>query len=219
MANLLRFKKRFEELENEIASIEVGKRRMDVDYFNGYEVDRPKLIGWCVKAKNLVSTSCGENSEHYRTLEQAANSLPMANSHDALLVLQAVFGAAKDDFENGHITSIQSLVQAEVFSDELDQAREILGGKYKTAAAVIAGVVLETALRKLCVRHELSAGGLNKMNADLYKANVYNLLMQKRITTLADIRNNAAHGHPDQFTDADVADMIRQIESFLADHL
>jgi hypothetical protein len=38
------------------------------------------------------------------------------------------------------------------------------------------------------------------MNAALAKAGKYNKLMQKRITALADIRNSAAHGNFNQFT-------------------
>jgi hypothetical protein len=57
------------------------------------------------------------------------------------------------------------------------------------------------------------------MNADLVKAGVYNKLNQKRITTLADIRNSAAHGKPDEFTDQDVSDMIRDVNQFLSNHL
>jgi hypothetical protein len=68
----------------------------------------------------------------------------------------------------------------------------------KFAAAVIAGTVLETALRQLC---------LDRMNADLAKAGVYNSLMQKRITALAAIRNRAAHGKPNEFTRDDVSAM------------
>ena len=37
--------------------------------------------------------------------------------------------------------------------------------------------------------------------------------MQKRITALADIRNNAAHGHPEQFRDNDVSDMISYVRA------
>jgi hypothetical protein len=33
---------------------------------------------------------------------------------------------------------------------------------------------------------------------------------------LADIRNSAAHGKPDEFTDADVSNMIRDAEQFLS---
>jgi hypothetical protein len=53
----------------------------------------------------------------------------------------------------------------------------------------------------------------------LAKAGQYNLLVQKRITALADIRNSAAHGKHDQFGESGIADMIRYIESFLADRL
>jgi hypothetical protein len=90
---------------------------------------------------------------------------------------------------------------------------------YSTAAAVIAGVVLETALRELCDKNGISHGKLDKMNGDLVKAGVYNKLNQKRITALADIRNSAAHGKPNEFTDQDVSDMIRDVRQFLCNHL
>lgn len=44
-------------------------------------------------------------------------------------------------------------------------------------------------------------GKLNKMNEDLAKAGVCSPLRQKRIAALADIRNSAAHGHADKFTE------------------
>ena len=111
------------------------------------------------------------------------------------------------------------LVQAEVFDSELEQANELLGSSYSIAAAVIAGVVLETALRELCYTEGISPGKLDKINADLAKAGVYNQLRQKRITALADIRNSATHGKPNKFTKQDVTNMIRDIGHFLANHL
>ena len=82
--------------------------------------------------------------------------------------------------------------------------------------------MLETTIRQLCTDAGITIGKkdkLDKMNADLAKAGVYNLLVQKRITALADIRNNAAHGHYDQFKDSDVSDMITYVESFIAERL
>ena len=49
------------------------------------------------------------------------------------------------------------------------------------------------------------------MNSDLAKAGIYNKLQQKRITALADIRNSAAHGKPEEFSGDDVIMMIRDI--------
>ncbi|WP_346659246.1 hypothetical protein [Bradyrhizobium sp. CW7] len=56
------------------------------------------------------------------------------------------------------------------------------------------------------------------MNADLAKAGAYNSIVQKRITAIAAVRNSAAHGHPETFTEADVRDMISFIERFLMDN-
>ena len=57
------------------------------------------------------------------------------------------------------------------------------------------------------------------MNADLAKVGVYNKLIQKRITALADIRNSAAHGKPEEFSEADVDSMIDEVTRFVAEHL
>jgi hypothetical protein len=59
---------------------------------------------------------------------------------------------------------------------------------------------------------------LDTMNADLAKQSVYNKLTQKRITALADIRNKAAHGEWDEFTKADVEDMLRGVRQFMETH-
>lgn len=133
--------------------------------------------------------------------------------------MKAVFLAAREDFEGGYLSSVRTLVQAEMFDSELEQAEELLKGGYVTAAAVIAGVVLETALRELCDRSSIAHGKLDKMNADLAKAGIYSKLVQKRITTLADIRNSAAHGKPEEFTEQDVSAMLQDVCRFLTDYL
>lgn len=115
--------------------------------------------------------------------------------------------------------SYKSIVQAEVFDTELEQAHELLNSEYYVAAAVIAGVVLETALRELCERASIVIGSMDKMNADLAKAGVYNKIVQKQITAHAGVRNSAAHGNQSEFTKTDVEQMIPAIEQFLASHL
>jgi len=187
--------------------------------FPGDRIDGEALLNWKVKVRNLLSSACGRESEHYRSFVNAEEPSMYRTNFMELKDLKAVFLAAKEDYEGGYITSIRALIQAEVFSTELEQARELLASQYLSAAAVVAGVVLETSLRQLCVDKGIPAGKLDKMNADLAKAGTYHLLVQKRITAIADIRNNAAHGHPELFTAEDVDDMISYIEGFLADYL
>ena len=84
------------------------------------------------------------------------------------------------------------------------------------------GAVLEDTLRKLCANNGISVPEktkIDRLNAELAKAGVYNKLVQKRITALADIRNNADHGHFDEFTEDDVEDMVKWVRKFTADHL
>ena len=215
-----RFSPRFNELYAETSDIETSAFTVETSSFSTERfVDGERLKSWSVKTANLIGNACGKQSEHY---QQWAASSPPGTANNKLSQfkrLRAILAAARDDYEGGHLTSFRSIVQAEVFSNELDQARELLGKEYKAPSAVIAGVVLETSLRELCDRSGITHGKLDKMNADLAKAGTYNLMWQKRITALAQIRNDAAHGHWDQFNEADVKGMIDDVERFLADQL
>ncbi|WP_151814710.1 HEPN domain-containing protein, partial [Acinetobacter junii] len=137
-----------------------------------------------------------------------------------LIRLFPILVATYDDFKNGFLVSFKQIIQAEVFDSELEQSRSLLENGYKNAAAVIAGVVLETAIKEVCLNNniEIERKKLTQLNDDLAKAGVYNKLQQKQITALADIRNSAAHGNYEQFTKEDVERMIDDIERFLLNH-
>ncbi len=210
------FKKHFDELEDQSTQVEASKAEIlgSAEYF----IDNDLVLKWRVKVKNLLSKVCGKESQHFHQFEKTEDTV-YYNAYTMFKDLKAVFLAAKEDFEGGYLASMRTLVQAEVFDSELEQADELLRKGYSTAAAVIAGVVLETALRELCDQKCIPHGKLDKMNADLTKADVYTKLVQKQITTWANIRNSAAHGKPDEFTEQDVINMIRDVRQFLANHL
>lgn len=211
--------KRFEELTIQLEKLEATKRPEEVMYREGTEgVDNEKLLEWKVKVRSLLSNVCGIESQHFKQFEKNEYG-GYSSSYENLLRLKAVFNAAKEDFEGGYLSTTRSLIQAEVFDDELEQARELLSNKFMSAAAIVTGVVLETTLRELCTRHGISPGKLDTMNSDLAKAGVYNKLNQKRITVLADIRNSVAHGKSEGLTLDDVDNMIRDVERFVADHI
>jgi hypothetical protein len=171
-------------------------------------------LGWRVKAKNLIRSACGTDHDHLDAFIKAEASGDFKGNYSTLKSVRAVFLAAKEDFEGGYLVSVRNLVQAEVAGSEIDQATELWDSGYITAAAVVAGVVLETTLRTLCEANGLPIGKLNKMNDDLVKAGVYNSLKHKSITSLAAVRNSAAHGKTDEFTDQDVKAMIADVQRF-----
>jgi hypothetical protein len=212
------FAKRFAELEQQLLDVQ-GTQSIRTSAFTGDGtpyIASDLILNWSVKVKSLLERACGEGSSHLRMFTKTEEQQGMGSNVERLNRMKAVFLAAKEDFEGGYLNSLRNLVQAEVFTSELEQAEELLKSGYATAAAVIAGVVLETTLRDLCSTHELEHGSLNKMNDDLAKAGAYNATQKKRITALAAIRNSAAHGKPEEFTKDDVKGMVEDIERFLA---
>jgi hypothetical protein len=214
-------KQRFAELSEQLEDLLVSKapKYDSLTEKTKIEIEGNELLEWKVKAKNLLRKACGQDSEHYSEFVKNETTDIYGTYLATLERLRAIFLAAKEDYEGGYLQSTRSLIQSEVFDTELEQAAELLSNGYRAPAAVVAGVVLETSLRELCDRQGIDHGKLDKMNADLAKAGVYNKLQQKRITALADIRNSAAHGKPDEFSDRDVEDMIRDITRFVAEYL
>lgn len=214
---LKHLKRRFDELLSQADEVAASMQTKHNSHRGAYEEIPPDLLlGWCVKTRNLLANACGRDSEHFTSFVQAEIPGGFGDSPRRLSRLRAVFLAAKEDFEGGYLTSVRNLVQAEVFSTELEQARELLAAGYLLPAAVICGVVLETNLRTLCGELGLPSGKLDKMNADLAKAGKYNSLVQKRITALAAIRNSAAHGKKEDFDDKAVQSMIEEVEVLVA---
>jgi hypothetical protein len=209
--------KRFVELEEQMKAVSATQHVTQSEMFGRSEyVDGEAFLEWKVKAKNLIVKVCGDTSEHYKEFIAREEPGGYETNLDQFKRVKSIFLAAREDFEGGYLTSVKTLVQSEVFESELEQAEELLKNGYHLAAAVISGVVLETGLRELCIRENIPHAKLDKMNSDLAKEGIYNKLQQKRITALADIRNSAAHGKPDEFTQEDVRMMIRDVEQFLA---
>jgi hypothetical protein len=144
-----------------------------------------------------------------------------------------VLESLRENLEKGFLDDLNLKIEAEVAADYMGQAEALLGkggsGQFDhVPAAVLAGAVLEKALRTLCGQHQppiaiIDSKGypktLNPLIEDLKKAAVFNEPKAKQLRAWADIRNKAAHGEFDQFKKTDVEYMIQGINTFLADHL
>jgi len=214
------FEKRFAELELQAKGVAETYHERESSFSGTVAlIDDEKFLEWKVKAKSLVAKVCGTESEHYKEFVAGENKSGFETIYHIFKRVKSVFLAAKEDFEGGYLIGMKSLVQAEVFESELEQAKELIQKGFTVAAAVIAGVVLETGLRELCTKQAIAHASLDKMNVELAKAGVYSMLQQKRITALANIRNSAAHGKQNEFTEEDVKSMIHEVEIFLANYI
>ena len=132
----------------------------------------------------------------------------------------------KTEIEEGWLLSVKDLISAEIFTDFIEMAEYLLDNDYKDAAAVIVGSTLESRLRILCEENEINTtfkkngkdiySKANRINTDLYKAQVYNKLSFKNITAWLEIRNSAAHGHYNEFTKDQVEIMLTGVKEFLS---
>lgn len=214
------FSQRFEELSEQLKQLESTETKKYSEYVGSYRhIDPDLILNWGVKIRNLLSNACGKDSEHYISFCLAEEPQSYENNVDRLKRMKAVFLAAQEDFNGGYLNSVRNLIQAELAGDELDQARVLFDAGYISAAAVVAGVVLETTLRTLSTRCNLPVGSMDRMNADLAKAGQYNMLVQKRITALAAVRNSAAHGKSEEYSAEDVGALITEIERFVGAQL
>jgi len=183
-------------------------------YFRVYS---PEVKGWGTSVLNLLQRAFGESSAHYKRFEKHFNDYDACES--SFKELLAILSAAKEDYEGGYLFNLKSLVKAEVLDDATEQAQALLDSGYKDPACVVAGISLEVAIKEIATRQGIALGKLDKMNADLCKAGVYNVAKQKQITAWADLRNKAAHGEWAEYNDADVQDMLSGVVRFMADYL
>ena len=69
-----------------------------------------------------------------------------------------LFGALKslrEDYANDFLKSFNEMVDADIFTDVLEQAEYLLSQGYLRASAVVAGVALESHLRKLAEKNSI----------------------------------------------------------------
>ena len=175
---------------------------------------------WIAASMTLVDRVFGSGSPYRETFDDAYKTVRSHGVVDsAVQKSMGALKAASDDYRGGLLLRTKTLVRAEISEDVLTQAEELLAAGYKDPACVLAGVTLEISLRDLCERHSVAPGKVDRMNADLAANDVYNKGMQKQISTWAHWRNAAAHGKWDEYTDAQVGDMIVGVRRFVAEYL
>jgi hypothetical protein len=183
-------------------------------------VDEEQARQWTMSVLAVLKSALGEDSDNY---QQVKDNLEMCAVHRNFCIIQSCVKAALEDLKGGYFFEAKTLLEAEVFSDLLEQAEELQQAGYKDAAAVLAGGVLEKHLRSMCARRGiglLKTNGkhkmINDMNDELAKAGAYNALKKKQITAWADLRNNSAHGNTTAYTPSDVDALLRDVSDFCA---
>lgn len=190
------------------------------DYWES--VDRREFKGFRSAVLSFIERVYGAEGSYYKEFYSSVSRDHPENIEEGIGILQSM----RDEIAGGWLISFKGLVTAEIFADFLEMAEYLLAQDYQHPAAVVAGSVLEEHLRQLCTKNGIDlvveSGGRRKrkkadeLNSDLAKAEVYNKLDQKQVTTWLDLRNKAAHGEYDQYTKEQVRQMVAGVTEFLA---
>jgi len=224
----IQIQQRFEELAQEAKRlVNIMEDRYPILGRDGssYIADYHKLRTNFLNLIQLLGAKRNSFSDLVKDVRNANEQVPAE--------LQGMILGLKSDYEAGLLRSIAEMIEANVTADYLEQAERLLkvnkiGNYNHVPAAVLAGAVLEDSLRRLCVRQtppistNKPGGQLKTLNVfieDLKNAGLFNELKAKQLRAWADIRNAAAHGRFDEFTRADVEQMVPAIHSFLADYM
>ena len=204
-----------------------GKR--DVDSFHmgewgeyGSSLAEVDLQSFVASALAAIERVAGRDHELYRQLPaKPAKSLRNPgpdNSYPSALIGTLI--ALRNAVEAGLLVRLERRVRANVYDDFLVQAGELISGGYHVAAMVLTGGVLEDHLRKLCDARRLTwngSGSLSKYN-DLLRDVVFDQPTWRRIQSIADVRNQAAHGQGAKVKQEDVEDAHKFVGRVLTDH-
>ena len=208
-----RITQRFAELGEQVHHV--------MDESDSSNVEIRIFTSWGMSVLNLLTRVFGENSLQYEHFSEAYETA-RENDYWSAQVCIGILESAKNDFENGYMFNVRTLVKAELGDEILEQAKGLLQGNYKDIACVLAGIALELAIKDLCSRNKISTNDRSKaeqLNIELRKAEIYNESMRKQVTAWIALRNHAAHGEWNEYNQADVKNLIDGVERFMGEYL
>jgi hypothetical protein len=215
-------------LTDEITSlIKIGEElteKAKIDRSGLKDAEISKAASWVTRSGEMIKRLYPTDSQHLESykacLAQYKFDIMHSNYYQHLSIMTGLLRGVHHELEKGLLSDIKQLLQADIFADFLEMAEHLLKENYKDASAVIIGSVLEDTLRKLADANGVATSKSGKyltidpLNVALAKAGVYNRLVQKQITSWADLRNKAAHGHYDDYDRNQVEMMLLFTQDF-----
>ncbi len=219
--------------------IETGQRltasfqRCDYDDYDDYDYDygtppyksgasEAELRAFVISSRATIEQIADENSLYYENTPQSV-PVRLAIGDERLLfsTITGVLIALRDAVAQGLLISLESRLRANIHEDFLTQSLDLLNAGYHVAAMVLIGGVIEDHLQKLVQIQGLTLpkqGSISKYNDLLRNDNVYNQSVWRRIQSIGDLRNDAAHGKGSDIKFEDVEDAHTFVKRFITDY-
>ncbi len=183
---------------------------------------RGAIKGFRAASLSFIDRVYGSNHPHFKEFQENTKDYYPSDAENGIAILRAI----RSEIDGGWLFTLKGLITAEVFADFIEMAEHLLETGYKDPAAVMCGSVLEEHLRQLCTRNAIAIEiekddkqihkKADRLNSELAKNEVYSKLDQKMVTAWLDLRNKAAHGKYDEYTEDQVKNMLVAVTEFMA---
>jgi hypothetical protein len=181
-------------------------------------------VAWLISAEYAVQLVCSSSvNPYYRRAHELVLMGQRQAPKRAISGMAALLKRLLEEIEGGLLTTIENRAIALTFDDFLDHGAEYLKHGRKDEAAVIAGIVFEDTIRRICRVLEMAENGaaLETLISDLAKRDppILTSLEAKRARAAAGLRTSAAHARWEEIKLGDVNPVIEFTRELMAAHL
>jgi hypothetical protein len=202
------------ELLEDVQKVEATRAKSGVSLFQVNDL--------ASRAANLIQSVVGPKSAYLENLRNAhKQKIPVGQFFAVAGVLQAFH----KDLVGGHLVNIRQEVEAVVVSEILGQARKLSKAKgvHPAASVIVACAGVEEFLRNWCEAKEINIPekqrSISKFAGELRAAGHLALPIERRVSSWADYRNDAAHGTNWEKITQEIANrVVREIEEFVLEN-
>lgn len=178
--------------------------------------------GWLAAALNIVQVIVTDPNAGYRkTAEKIVATERGYVINEGVGEMSQLLANLLADAQAGLLSSVADVARAEVFDDFLDHAKSYLKAGHIDRAGVIAGVVFEDSLRRVCRKNQIGETGekLDSLISELQKGGLISATKAKRARVAAHVRTKATHAQWEEFDGKDVEATIQFAEELILNHV
>jgi hypothetical protein len=202
------------ELLEEVQRIEKVRNKKAVSQF--------EVNNLASRSMNLIQSVVGPKSVYSENLRNALKPKPTVMQY---MAVAGVLQAFHLDLSKGHLVNIRHEVEAVVVSEIITQARKLskTKGFHPAAAVIVACAGVEEFLRNWCEEKGIvlpeKQRSIARFASELRSNGHIELPVERRISSWADYRNDAAHGANWQKISQEIANrLIHEIEEFILEN-
>lgn len=177
---------------------------------------------WLTAAQNAVHGLVSSPGSPYRKRVDALVARCGGYTvHKDVTEIAAVLSALLEDLKRGLLCSVAYAAQAELLDDFLDDAERYMKNGRTNEAGVIAGVVFEDSLRKICRKQQIKDKDekLDNLISQLQQQDTISAGQAKRARAAAHVRTKATHAQWDEICVEDVKAAIVFTRELVDKHL